>query len=353
MTLAQGPRSYIEKAFTTLLQAAFAELEYPKWHSDPANSDLDISVGISVEEIERLPRITVTLGDVQDQGSGGFGNLAEWTDVLKRYVYVEQALVSITCYSSVADEAADMAYHCRRMIHSVRDQLRAKGFMGLQTFTQSQPQPNQFGQLSDHIYAVDLRCPVLFVSNDVIGQGQGLPWFKGWKGVGGDPLPPVAPDGSSDDPSAYIPSDPENPALYTPPSPVDVGGARSYPVSSEYFFTVRKGQHVVSGDGILLKSRSGDATPVVLNRVEKKGDQVVMTFSADLGPYQPIGFAIKQGETVLDAFVSRSPYRANILIVDFAEPASGYITIQYENGNLKTVPGGSLLPNFSVLLENV
>jgi hypothetical protein len=327
MNLMRGPRAYAETIFTSLLQAAFRELSYPNWDPEPARSDLDISTGTSLDEIERLPRVTVTVGDIQDFGSGSIGHLAEWGPTMQRYVYAEQAYVSITCYSSVADESSDMAFHARRCILLMRDKLRTHGIMGLQTFQQSQPQPNQMGSISDHVFATSVQAAFVFVSNDLVEQTDELEMFETWRGVGGDPVGGTVPK--------------EGEIIFA-----------EGPSTSQMAFVVKYGTQIVSGDGVLLRGlKPADTVSVVSTR--RHSDGLAIVFSGDVDPTLPTGFKLLVGDSEISCYAVRRRGETHVIDLETDESIAGRVVrIVYDSGNLVTLPSRTSVPNFTIEDQN-
>jgi hypothetical protein len=296
--LPTGGRAYAETHFIDFVRKAFSNVSGMQWSSDPEVSRVHITSNVGETDVETLPRIVVSVGDLQDFG-GSIGNLKSWSETSSRFVHVDQSFVSIVCFSEVEQEASDMAYFVRRMMMAARDDFRARGIFGIRNPQVSQGAPNVIGTIKDYVYASTVQAGFMYPSNEVIDQSESLPFLE------------------------------------------SIGGV---------VFKPGEGAFPRPGDAGWNPSEFPEEVEITSSEAFEQNGKVCITLKSPhpLHPYRPTGIKVWRGPVEMDAVCVGDPHDDFGLIVEVQTPFKYGLRCEYVTGDIVSAASGNNLLPFSI-----
>jgi len=287
-TLPPGGRAYIESHFIDFTRAAFSQVESMNWNPDREASDLYIGSENSLEDLETVPRIMISIGDLSETGQS-IGNLSAITPTSSEFIFVDQGVANIACYSEIERESSDMAYYLRRMLMNAREDFRKLGLFGIRNPQVTKANPNSPGTFKDNLFGSILVAPFMVPNKEVINQNERNPLFSGESSI----------------------------IIQEPGVTVN----NQYPASWGRLPSVPA----------FIKATGKEVEGEV---------QIHLIANHPVDPYLPTGLRLMRGEVEIESAITKDPHNAFAYVIEAPTPFLFKLRLVYTPGNIRSFATG-------------
>lgn len=286
-TLLPGLGVRAEEIFIHMARAAFSLLTEFQWHPDPDKSKIFIYADDSDVELDRLPQIRVSVGDMSEF-KGSINDVFTHSTNDPQYRLLDQAYVMFTIYAGNSVEARDLADYLRNALFQAKSDLGKRGLFGIRNMGSSQPKAMEKGATTDK-HSLSIVTAAFFAARTLSLTQEDAPLW-------------------------------ERLTTLTVDRPTEITQ-----ISTDGFEVVRP----------------------VFASARTSGKKIHVLFSSDVAPFRPTGFSVEDDDGEIGVLAERSAYLHNKVYLHLDRLPSGSITVSYSGTGMYDLLEQVLVQSFT------